>query len=125
MNGHDPEKDRSMTDSISKKSQALFEQTSENLDPAIGNRLRLMRREALANDRPRMPQRWLPLGAAAATILAIGLTWWLPQRGTPQPPAANTEVTTDVDLLPDDDTEMYAWLGDAPVATDDGKAQSQ
>jgi hypothetical protein len=125
MNGHDPEKDRTMTDSVSKQSRALFEQASENIDPATGNRLRLMRRDALANGRRRMPQRWLPLGAAAATLLAIGLTWWLPQRNTSQPPAANSEVAGDVDLLPDDDTEMYAWLGDAPVATDDGKAQSQ
>jgi hypothetical protein len=121
MSGHDPVENESMKDPLAKKSRALFDQASELLDPATGNRLRLMRRDALAAPR-RMPYRWLPLGAAAATLLGVGLTWWLPQRGAPALPAAITVSDTDPDLLPDDDTEIYAWLGEAPVATGDDKA---
>jgi hypothetical protein len=125
MSGHDLEENESMIEPTTAKSRALFEQASEHLDPAIGNRLRLMRRDALAGARARTPYRWLPLGAAAATLLALGLTWWLPRPGAPVLPAATTANSVDADLLPEDDTEIYAWLGEAPVATNDDKANAQ
>lgn len=125
MNSHGPEENEPMNDPLAKKSRALFEQASEHLDPATGNRLRLMRRDALAGTRRRTPYRWIPIGAAAAMMLGVGLTWWLPQRNAPALPVATTANAADPDLLPDDDTEIYAWLGDAPVAVNDGKAGSQ
>jgi len=125
MNGHDPEEDQTLNDSMTERSRALFDRASANLEPAIGNRLRLMRREALAGTRPRAPYRWLPLGAAAATLLGIGMTWWLPQRNTTVLPNETSINASDQDLLPEDDAEIYDWLGEAPVAVTDNKAGSQ
>jgi hypothetical protein len=125
MSGHDPEDNESLNDLLAKKSRTLFDQASGHLDPAIGNRLRLMRREALASARQRMPHRWLPLGAAAATLLGIGLTWWLPQHSATVQPGKTSVNATDQDLLPEDDTEIYTWLGEAPVAVDGAKAGSR
>lgn len=132
MNGHGPEDKQSMKDQenpIAERSRALFNRASEHLDPATGNRLRLMRRDVLAGNGQRRPQRWLPLAFAAAMMLAIGASWWLPQRSATWS-AGETTVhasanTSDQDLLPEDDTEIYAWLGDAPVAVNDDKAGSR
>jgi hypothetical protein len=125
MSGHDPEENQSLNDSMTKKSRTLFDQASGHLDPATGNRLRLMRRDALAGARRRTPYRWLPLGAVAATILGIGMTWWLPQRSATVAPSEASINASDQDLLPEDDAEIYDWLGEAPVAVNDGKAGSQ
>jgi hypothetical protein len=126
MSGHDPEENQSLNDSITKKSRALFDQASEHPGPATGNRLRLMRRDALAGGTRRaMPYRWLPLGAVAATILGIGMSWWLPQRNAIVAPSEISSNATDQDLLPEDDAEIYDWLGEAPVAVNDGKTGSQ
>lgn len=125
MNSHDREENDAMKEPIAKKSRALFEQASAHLDPATGNRLRLLRRDALASPHRRRPPHWLPLSAAAATLLAVGVIWWsLPRRTVPTA-LPNPVAASDFDQLPDEDTEMYAWLGDAPVATDDRGAGSQ
>jgi len=125
MSGHDAEENQPLNDPMTKKSRALFEQASEQLNAATGNRLRLMRRDALAGTRRRMPYRWLPVGAAAATLLGVGMSWWLPQRSAPVVPSTVSVNATDQDLLPEDDTEIYDWLGDAPVAVNDSQAGSQ
>jgi hypothetical protein len=126
MSSHEREQNRSTNDPMTKKMREVFDLASDSVDPATGNRLRLMRRDALANGAPRRsPYRWFPLGAAAAAILGVGLTWWLPQQRAVNSPAENNLAATDPDLLPDDDTEIYTWLGDAPVATNDTTAGSQ
>ena len=124
MSSHDPEETQALHDAMTKKSRAMFDQASEHLDPATGNRLRLMRRDALAGTPRRTPYRWLPLGAAAAAIFGIGMTWWLPQRSPTMAPSTSSINATDQDLLPEDDAEIYDWLGEAPVAVNDSKADS-
>ena len=125
MNGHDLEENPSSNDPMTEESRALFDRASAHLDPATGNRLRLMRRDALAGTRRSAPHRWLPLGAAAATLLGIGMTWWLPQRNAIVVPAVSSNSASDPDLLPEDDVEIYDWLGEAPVAVTDDRAGSQ
>jgi len=124
MSSHDPEENQALNEAMTKKSRALFEQASEHLDSATSNRLRLMRREALAGTPRRTPYRWLPLGAAAAALLGIGMTWWLPQRNAAVTPSVASINASDQDLVPDDDADIYDWLGEAPVAVSDSKADS-
>jgi len=119
MNGHDP--DQGMPDPAAglAESRQLFERSVERIDAATGNRLRLMRRDALAGARPPRA-RWLaPAATAASVILLASLAWWLPT--TPEQVAALPPEVLDSGeaILPgDNDAEMYAWLGEAPVAVD-------
>ena len=116
-----------MTDMDPKTPKALFEDAVQGLDLATANRLRLARRGVLSGDaRPARRAPWLPALAATA-VLVLGVAWWLPQRG-PAPVAAPTPTLTPADaeaveLAQDaEDTDLYAWLGEAPVAAD-GKEQ--
>ena len=111
--------------------KVLFEQAAQRLDAASANRLRLARRSALAGASGAAPSRaWKPALALAA-VLALGLAWWLPQRGagTParDPAPAPAALASDEVVLPevDDDSELYAWLAEAPVASEpEGKEQA-
>jgi hypothetical protein len=125
MNSHEPEANQPSNNAMTEKSRTLFARASAQLDPATSNRLGVMRREALAGARPRTPHRWLPLGAAAATLLGIGIGWWLPQRNAAVAPNEISINASDQDLLPEDDAEIYDWLGEAPVAVNDDQAGSQ
>lgn len=96
----------------------LFERASHGVDPATSNRLRQMRRNALA---PPVGRRtWLPTTAALAGVSLLAVLWWhgpgvlspIPERRA-QPTAAAAPA---VDAAGDEDTELYVWLGDAPVA---------
>jgi hypothetical protein len=125
MNSHDRDEMNSFPDPISSQARALFDRASEQLDSATGNRLRLLRREALLGGAAPKRPRWLPLGAAAATMLAVALGWWLPQRHAVAPADADVGISaSDQDLLPDADADVYDWLGDAPVAVNDTQAPS-
>ncbi|MFT3805918.1 hypothetical protein [Arenimonas sp.] len=113
MNRQEPPRDP-----VADKARELFEQQSERLDMNTALRLRQARRDVLS---PRASRpAWLPMGTAAAAALVIGLAWWMPR----QPDAtANSALTPDmeVDVLANEsDSEMYSWLGDAPVAPDEG-----
>lgn len=101
-------------DPTTRRARELFERASDGLDSAAANRLRISRRVALAS--PPM-RRWAPL-AAAASLLALGLAWWLP-RQAPAPTVESTPSPADAAALDsDEDSEIYAWLSDAPVAPD-------
>lgn len=107
-----------------RKARELFERASARLDVGTSNRLRLLRRDAQSASLARRSLRTLmPMGAAAATMLAVGLVWWLPrdQAGAPPGPAVAIEAAQDA-YLTDEDAEVYAWLGEAPVATDNEPA---
>lgn len=119
MSGHDLEDNLNSNDPMTEKSRALFDRASAGLDPPTANRLRLMRRDAIAGTPLRSTYRWLPLGAAAATVLAVGVAWWLPVRNPPVTTNDSSVSATDQDLLPEDDAEIYDWLGEAPVAVND------
>lgn len=123
MNGHDPEK---QTDDGAAGTRALFERSVDRMDVGTGNRLRLARRKALAGGQPAR-QGWLvPAGAAAMALLLVGVAWWSPRGVSPGQPSAATAATavdgTDTVFPSDDEAELYAWLGDAPVAVDKDQA---
>jgi hypothetical protein len=113
------------------KARALFERSVEQLDEASVRRLRLARRSALAGRAPVPRWRAWPAGLAAATVLAFGLAWWLPRTRVAAPPAPLARVTApaaepaDDALLAegDEDADLYAWLGEAPVAAEDAEKQ--
>jgi len=94
------------------------------LDAGTRNRLRLMRREALASAHSPTRRAWLlPSVAVAAAALAVGLAWRAPE--TSQAPSAGTRARDDIAALEfpsEDEAELYAWLGDAPVATAGGES---
>ena len=106
---------------VATRARQEFNVAVDSIDVGIGNRLRLMRRDALAG--PRAPKRgWLlPSIAMAAAILAVGLAWRQP--ALPADPST-TAITVDEAAPPgfpsDDEAELYAWLGEAPVATPAG-----
>lgn len=101
----------------------LFDRASARVDQGTAHRLRRARQDALqARPRTRLVAGLLPVGAVAAAVLALGLTWWMPQRPVTAPAATAGAETSASDaeiegLMADEDTELYAWLADAPVAT--------
>ena len=99
--------------------KALFEDAVSSVDAASANRLRLMRRQALAGLEPRRGHPLLlPMAAAGAAVLALGLARrFLPAPAAAAPgPVADANLT--LDLPVDEDAALYAWLGEAPVAAD-------
>ncbi|MEO8161321.1 MAG: hypothetical protein ABI588_07860 [Arenimonas sp.] len=111
---------------MAKSPRALFERSVQGLDLGAANRLRLARRAALADgSAARSPSRaWLP-AFATATLLVLGLAWWLPQRAATPVPAGASAAVDAVELVEDgDDSDLYAWLGEAPVAAEAGTERS-
>ena len=110
--------------SIADRARASFETAVDSIDAGTGNRLRLMRREALASAQRSGRSAWLvPSVAVAAAVLAVGLAWRIPQV-TPGP-SEGIEPADDVIALEfpsDDEAELYAWLGEGPVATSGGES---
>lgn len=109
---------------IRARSREAFEQSVADLDQATGNRLRLMRREALARARPQARSWALPFAATAVAVLAIGLAWRAGlEPGIPAAtgPTAVDEVSAN-GFPTEEDAELYAWLGEAPVAPSKGEA---
>ena len=107
------------------QARALFERSVRDLDDAAVKRLRLARRAALAGAQESPPAwRGWPAGLATAAVLAVGVAWWWPQPPasvTQQAPvAAATEADAEEPVLAEagDDADLYAWLGEAPVASD-------
>ena len=95
----------------------LFEQTVADMDPATANRLRLMRRETLAS--ARAPRRWqLPAAAFASLALILALGWRVTHAPAPVDSSAVLVTEPDLPLAADEETALYAWLGEAPVAAD-------
>lgn len=109
------------------RARQLYQQAAQHLDPAIADRLRAARREALRTaEAPasRMIVRWLiPTGAFAVIALAALMVWQpLPQNHarTPMQASGNSTATDlDSDLPPDADQtdpnlyqnlDFYGWL---------------
>lgn len=106
---------------IERRARELFERASQQVEPATANRLRRSRHQALS---PSTRSRRLLPSAATAALMAIALAWWLP-RQWPAPAGDTPAAVIDGDLFDsEEDNEIYAWLGDAPVApeTDPGGA---
>lgn len=107
------------------KVRALFARSAEQLDVATTNRLRVMRRDALTADAPgEAAWRW-PTGILAASLLVAALTWMRPSSRQPQvAPVAESAPPEDAALAVADDAELYAWLGEGPVAVDASPGES-
>lgn len=106
-------------DPLAERARALFGRAADGLDPAMAGRLRQARREALRGDRRSPAARWLPAGAFAAAVLALGLAWWLPPR--PGADAGDALSGQEIDeLVLAEDADLYVLLADAPVATSRG-----
>lgn len=98
-----------------------FEAAVESIDTGTGNRLRLMRREALAGTRGTKRGWLVPSIAVAAAVLAIGLAWRQPTVPTDSAtPVLAADDAAQLGFPSDDEAELYAWLGEAPVATPAG-----
>ena len=122
MNGHDPEPG---APDKRAKSRELFESAVEQLDTATSNRLRLMRRHAQSAPAATGTRWLLPTGAAAVALLALTLAWWQPRGAEPVAGTAAVTAAATGDQFPsEDDAELYAWLGEAPVATDDAQGDA-
>ena len=119
MNSHDPNQ---IPVAGGGPARQLFERASARLDIATANRLRLMRRDAQARPGPRRGRSFLPMGATAAALLALGLAWWLPGKNLQDSASPVALEAAQAAYIGDDDAEVYAWLGDAPVATDNEPA---
>ena len=111
-----------MTDRELEASARILAQAKQTLDetrlsPEILQRLQSARRLAVATfdaraATPRVPPRWVPAGALATTVLAVGLaTTTMDTRELPNVGDARALVAAqDVELL--DDLEFLAWLPD-------------
>lgn len=126
MSDREP-KDQRRSDDIAARARESFAHAVDSLDVASANRLRLLRREALAS-RASPARSWLlPATAVAAGVLALSLAWRTstgPTAPAPAPTPAAPVVTEDESPLPfpsEDEATLYAWLGEAPVATPGGE----
>jgi hypothetical protein len=112
------------------KARDTFERAVRDMPVATANRLRLARRHALAGDAGRAPAsrlaRWrIPLAAAA--LLLVGIGYWRPAVAPSATPSvtsgASAPVPAPVPALPlladEDEADLYAWLAEAPVASDE------
>jgi len=121
MNGRDPDHREAGEAAGPAAARDLFERSVERIDVATGNRLRLMRRDALASSMraPNSTRRWLPAAGLASAALVVTLALLLPRE--PEPSIASGQEPIDVSetVFPaEDEAELYAWLGEAPVAVD-------
>ena len=122
MNGHDHDhRTPGEADGLA-ASRELFERSVERIDVATGNRLRLMRRDALASATlhgRNTAKRWLPAAGLASAALLVALALWLP-REAEQGVATSPESIEIIEAAfpAEDEAELYAWLSEAPVAVD-------
>ena len=119
MNGHDSE-----NQSASSNPRALFDRAVDGIDPATGNRLRLMRRDALSTAPRAAPRSTWAWGTGLVAVLGIATLVWMPSGDRPTtpvvaaralPPEGSEEPEA---LAADEDQDLYVWLADAPVASD-------
>lgn len=123
MTSRDPTPQQDLpNDPVHARARDLFERASRGVDQGMAYRLRRARQDA---QQPRPAARaagrgLVPVGAFAAAVLAVGVSWWALQPASPVPVAevATTPVSSsEIDaLVVEEDAELYAWLADAPVA---------
>ncbi|WP_374603941.1 hypothetical protein [Arenimonas sp.] len=108
----------SRPDPTTDRARDLFDRASDRLDQGTAFRLRRARETALRPAPAALSGRRLwPAGAVAASVMALGLAWWLP-RGDLEAPATAALASEEVEsLVLAEDAELYAWLAEAPVAS--------
>lgn len=100
------------------RARELFTRASDRLDQGMAFRLRRAREAALRPAPTGHGRRYWPAGAVAASVMALGLAWWLPGRVGPAAPVAAPLASDEIEaLVTAEDAELYAWLAEAPVAS--------
>ncbi|GAB2660184.1 hypothetical protein [Arenimonas aestuarii] len=108
----------SRPDPTHERARDLFDRASDRLDHGMAFRLRRAREAALRPAPAAGGRRLWPAGAAAASILAVGLAWWIPSRTVPDAPGTMPLASEEIEsLVMAEDAELYAWLAEAPVAS--------
>jgi hypothetical protein len=109
-------------DPISTKARDVFEHSVDTLDTATANRLRLMRRDALASNAHTpasfaFKRWWLPMTAAGALCLALSVSVLMQPQVQVNENDAEFKLDDSTLILSEDDAdaEMLNWLADAPV----------
>ncbi|MEO7252435.1 MAG: hypothetical protein ABIW30_07505 [Arenimonas sp.] len=116
MNSHDTDHDARVDPAGLSRARELFEHSVQRIDPATATRLRHMRRELLSGPQ-RTTRPWLiPAAATMSALLILAMTHWLPAASTSAAPAPETIAVDDSVFAADEDAELYAWLGEGPVA---------
>ena len=116
MNGHDADHDVRVDTAGLPGARELFEDSVQRIDPETAMRLRQIRRERLSGPQ-RTTRPWLiPTAATLAAVLILAMIHWLPAAGTPAAHAPEAVAVDDSVYVGDDDAELYAWLGEGPVA---------
>ena len=118
MNGHHPEQDTSI-DAALQASRERFEHAVDQLDVEAGNRLRLARRAAQSTTR-RSRAGWLVPAGTALALSMLGLFAGPSRAPEPAMPAIPAD-SLEAGFPGDEEAEVYAWLGEAPVAVDPAK----
>lgn len=112
---------------IAGRARQLFADSVAGLDGRTRSQLAQARAravEAAARRRSAVwttPARLLPIGAAAAAVLAVTLLWQGPELGPAPAAPVESVVLNDLDLLLEgenldlfEDLEFYAWLLEQP-----------
>jgi uncharacterized protein DUF3619 len=108
-----------------RQAKTVLDDSAQALDASTLSRLNRARQAALAQNRPRVRQRWfMPAGLAGACVLMLAVAVWhsyAPIGGTTDAPVpaltAKNVSEGDIDLVSSDDglefyqdLEFYAWL---------------
>lgn len=114
----------------------LLREANEQLDAATVSRLNQARQSAIAQLEPpraAFDNRWIPVGALAASVLVATALWLGHEPETPESnPFAETmaDQMEDLDILMSDedfelydDLEFFSWLGSELDALDDESGQ--
>lgn len=121
----DPGGSRDAEEVIAVRARELLARSVQDMDPATTNRLRRLRREALAGPEPGFRGWAAPLAGSALAVALGALAWWSQPALPPGAPAASATMlpaeATPWVIASDDEAQMYAWLGDAPVAVASGQ----
>lgn len=101
------------------RSRASLDERAQQLSPALERRLRTVRHTALASSR-RRERTWLPAMAAAALVVAAGVSWFsrpYEEHLTTLARNAVDDGVADLDILTRDtplelyqDLDFYYWL---------------
>jgi hypothetical protein len=113
-----------------RRTRALLLQSAEELPGAVRSRLTQARYAALAARPARLTpfaRRWVPLGAAVATLLALLVVYVPGGSGPLEGPVANAglediELLSDKDAVPlngdqDVDYDFYEWAANEAAAS--------
>ena len=118
---------------LEERAKRLFEESVSALDAQTRSKLTRARHRALEEfdkTAPSWTAQWLPAGAVAAGILAIGVLWQEPPPRVVGGGDFNVAATTDLEILMGDEEldmiqelEFYAWLDEQAALSPQGSVE--